>query len=299
MIIVTGDTGFIGSYLVKEMIELDYQVVGISRSLIYNENRYRHISVDMEDFQKLYDNLENISIDGIIHLAANISVPGDYATASENILITENIVKLANMKDAKFLINISSIPVIGKPTLIPITENHPVNPLTPYHYSKKKSEEIIQQGLLEKIQYTNIRIASPVGVGMSRKVFIYRILESCLVSKKISIYGEGTRIQNYIDVRDIVDIILRSIRSEKSGLFLANGNSISNKELVFLCKKITNSKSIVEMVNTKDLQDEDRWIISEEKAKKELGFVRKYSIEDTIKWIYESMRKKYEDDNIL
>ena len=291
MIIVTGDTGFVGSHFVRKMLELNYEIIGISRSQGYGNMSHRHISVDLENFQKISSVLENISIDGIIHLAANIRVPGDELSANENIRITENMVKLAKIKNVKYFINISSIPVIGKPVLLPITESHPVEPLTPYHYSKKKSEDIVEDGLRGIVRYVNIRIASPVGVGMNSNTILYRFLESCLQEEKICIYGKGTRVQNYIDVRDIADIILRGIKSMKSGLYLADGNSISNKDLALLCKEMTNSGSVIEMVDFEDPQDEDKWIISGEKAKEELGFVKKYGIEDTIMWIYESMRK--------
>jgi UDP-glucose 4-epimerase len=108
-------------------------------------------------------------------------------------------------------------------------------------------------------------------------------IKVCRANSDITILGKGQRIQNYIDVRDICHAVLRSIeKMDKYGVFnIANDKSYSNLELAYICKKVLGSKSDI-LFQGKDAFERYNWTISIEKAKKELEFTPKYTIEQSI-----------------
>ena len=131
-----------------------------------------------------------------------------------------------------------------------------------------------------------IRIPSPIGVGMRKNVFLSILINKMFKNEDVEIYGDGSRIQSYIDVRDISIAIIKAIESESNGLFLIAGKkAISNMQLAELCKNILKSKSKILTNIHEDLNESERWIISYKKAEKTFGYQPSLDIEDTIRWI--------------
>ena len=109
-------------------------------------------------------------------------------------------------------------------------------------------------------------------------------------NKTVNVYGTGKRIQNYLDVRDIADIICKGLTTSEFGLFLLSGkNSYSNKDAVNIIKKITNSTSNITYGMHIDPEEDAKWIISSDKAKLKLGFYPQYNFEDSLSWIYQGI----------
>lgn len=83
-----------------------------------------------------------------------------------------------------------------------------------------------------------LRIPSPIGVGMNPTNFLSVLFDKCLSNQDIELFGQGLRIQNYIDVRDVAEAINQVIEYPNSDLFLIAGSkSISNKDLAFCVKE--------------------------------------------------------------
>ncbi len=294
-ILVTGVNGFIGKYVVKAMLEKGYRIVGIGRSNIckVSHKYYEYISGDICDSKKVKDIFEKYTdIEGIIHLAAVIDMQGSEEMIRTNCMGAYILATEAKKRVLKFFINISSIPVIGKPKEIPINEEHKVCPMTPYHASKLAAEEIIQSICQCVMKVFHLRISSPIGVGMKDNVFLARILQKCKENSDITLYGKGLRIQNYIDVRDITQAIINCVISKSvSGIYLIGGKqSISNIELAELCIRCTQSFSEIIFCEKKDIEEKNQWIIDGRKAKEKLSFEARYSLAESILWINESMK---------
>lgn len=294
-IIVTGASGFIGQYVVNCLLEMGNLVVGISgHKKMPSKKNYISITADIrkqEEVAKIFE--QNQSCEGIIHLAADIDMIGSEKTIETNCLGTYYLAKHATQYGMKFFINMSSIPVIGNPVHLPIDEEHPLSPKTLYHITKLTGEQMVEQ-ICSKSMYTlNLRISSPIGRNMSRKNYLSVLLDKCLKGEEIEIYGQGLRVQNYIDVRDIVQAILCGIKAQKSGRYLIAGNqSISNRELAILCKKLTKSGSELIFGRREDPEEGNRWEISNEKARTILNFTPQYDILDSVKWIVDGMKEE-------
>lgn len=295
-VLVTGASGFVGRYLIHELMERNYEVVAlVHKSCAKLDGVLTTIKADISNEQVLQildrENCKNIDI--IIHLAANLDMHGSDEVIDVNCQGTYHMIKFANQVHAKHFIYLSSIPIIGVPKETPITEEHPVNPRTLYHITKYAGEQMVRELCESAMLRTIFRIPSPIGVGMRTDNFLTNLLEKCLKNETIELFGKGTRIQNYIDVRDIGIPIIQSIYLAKTGLFLLAGKEeISNRNLASLCRNITKTKSDIIFGKRKDPEENNKWIISIEKAKNELGFMPRYSLEETIGWIYDSMKRR-------
>lgn len=293
-VIVTGGSGFVGRHLVSRLISENYDVVMLSRGSTDEINKkVCLINVDLSDDVSVNNSLPHIhAADVFIHLAADVSVPGDASTIGNNIKGMQSAMKIASYAGAKQFIFISSIPVIGEIKYTPIDEEHPVNPQTSYHWSKYLCEIMLEHNKEALGNTIVLRVPSPIGVGMGDNTFLPMLIDRFTKNKNVEIYGKGERVQNYMDVRDVSDAIIKAIRTKETGRFLVAGKrSVSNYDLALIVKRITNSSSKVITGLHEDCEESNKWIIDTTQANEMLGFKPKYSIEDSILWI---VGKKYE-----
>ena len=151
-IFITGSRGFVGDHICKS----------------YFKNKYNLITDDPTDKQRnditkieYFENFDD-KIDVIIHLAAKISINDSlidpYETYHKNIVGTLNVLEFAKRKNITNLIFLSTY-VYGEPQYLPIDENHPVNPHSPYNKSKIIAESLCKD--YSKIFGFNIVILRP------------------------------------------------------------------------------------------------------------------------------------------
>lgn len=293
-VLVTGAAGFIGRYVVDALLQEGYEVTALVRKKPKQfDDRVVVVEADIckEDIEQRTKGLVK-KCGTLIHLAADLDMRGSDQTILTNCLGTYHVAGLAKAIGVKRFVYLSSIPVIGVPKDLPITELHPIEPKTLYHITKYAGEQIVRQELSESIQTVILRIPSPIGKGMNPNFYLPFLLRKCQKNETIELYGEGKRSQNYIDVRDIASAVLCSISSEKSGLYLIAGKKeITNQKLAFLCRKITGSVSEIVWGRREDPEEENQWVISGEKARKELGFIPRYELAETIRWMIYSLEK--------
>ncbi len=294
-VLVTGAGGFIGKYVVDKLCKMGYAVT----ALVHNHIPQYHDSVKVIKADICDEAMpEQIAAEmgecgACIHLAADIDMRGSGQTILTNCLGTYHLASLANMLSAEKFIYMSSLPVIGVPRYLPVTEQHPAEPVTLYHITKYTGEKIVNKICSPQMQKIILRISSPIGIGMNQSSYLSILLNKCCKNESIEVFGQGKRCQNYIDVRDIARAAAYSLKAGQSGLYLIAGkNSISNLELAYLCKKITDSDSDISYGIRDDSEENFRWIISGKKAEIELGFLPEYGLEESLRWIYSSFLKK-------
>ena len=287
-VLVTGAFGFIGKYVTKELISQNYHVIALAHTKCSVQQDFEVIQTDIADPDMIAQVATQIKhCDILIHLAANLKMDAGDETISVNGTGTYHLIQLASLLSVQKFIYISSIPVIGSPKIVPITEEHPVCPETLYHISKYMGEQMINALCPVSMKKIILRIPSPVGIGMNPNNFLSILFDKCLKNEDIELFGQGLRIQNYIDVRYVAEAVKLAIEYQCSDLFLVAGTrSISNKELAFLCKKVTNSKSKITWGKRSDPEEDKQWLISTDKIYKKLQFAPKQNLDDTLKWIY-------------
>lgn len=293
-ILITGVNGFLGREISKYLFQKKYNVIGISLENSYlGKEKIKYIKADIsrDNFLKILEESKLNDIDVIVHCAALIN----YEEHNLDLIKINcegffNIVELAKRCHCKKVIYISSIQVIGKIKEVPIKETHEKEPLTLYHSTKLFGENYLNN--ISDIEKIVFRIASPIGKNMPKNKIMRVFVEKSLRNEDIVLLGEGKRVQNYIDVFDIARAIDCAIEADNSkGIYnIASPKSISNMELAELCKSILKSDSKI-LFNGIDKEEDNKWIIDISKAKRELGFIAKKSIEESIFEIKEEIIK--------
>lgn len=293
-ILITGVNGFLGREISRYLFYKKYNIIGISLENNYLGNekiKYIKADISKNNFLKVLEENNLNDIDVIVHCAALIN----YEEHNLDLIKVNcegffNIVELAKKYHCKKLIYISSIQVIGKIKEIPIKETHEKEPLTLYHSTKLFGENYLNN--ISNIKKIVFRITSPIGKGMPKNKIMRVFVEKSLRNEDIVLLGKGKRVQNYIDVFDIARAIECAIEADNpNGVYnIASPKSISNIELAELCKFLLKSDSKI-LFNGVDKEEDNKWIVDTSKAEKELGFIAKKSIEESIFEIKEEIMK--------
>lgn len=282
-VLITGVNGLIGSTIAEHLLG-SYEVFGTSiEDCNMTGLAFKYIKSDITDkanFEQLPD-----KIDVVVHCAAIIT-HDNYSNLllNANCIGVQNIAAYANGSGCERLVYFSSLPIIGKPTIIPITEDHPVNPPTVYHVTKYFGEQVLKL-LMGEEKVVIFRIPSPIGRKTPPNKIVPVFVKNAIENIDYSLLGEGKRIQNYIDVRDIARAVECAIVRNACGVFnIASERSYSNKELAELCIELFGSKSKIQF-NGVDKEEDYQWVVSTKKALEQLGFETQYSLVDTLKEI--------------
>lgn len=253
IIYVTGAGGFIGSNLIKFLNEniKDKKIIGIHHSL-ENSITENKIYSDYKNIKWLMDNI-NISNSILVHTAAYI--PGNRDDFQKKETLDKNMeidlfIKSC-FENAKKIIYFSSIAVYG------------------YGYKElemvKETEQIILKDYYAKAKYEGelifknisssciLRMSSPYGNYKKNKNILEKIIENSYKGKKIAIYGEGRRTQDYIYIDDILDIIYKIIKENICGIYnLASGTPTSIMEILKCLESVLNKKIEIEVLEIKE-----------------------------------------------
>ena len=223
--LVVGANGFLGSALVNELISLNIKVLAV-----YNSN-YESINKKATLIQS-NEVLKSSYIPDYIYF-----VVGNYTNSHEELVENNNILAkyITKFRESKF-IYISSTNVYGFQDNI-ITENSNFNNPSLYGLSKLSGEFIVSS----VFNYAIIRFTYIYGPGINNESFLPQIIKSAEDLKKITIYGDGSRLQDYIYINDAVSFCISAARAKKSEIYLgATGVSVSNKQVAEIVSQLTN-----------------------------------------------------------
>jgi UDP-glucose 4-epimerase len=230
---VTGNTGFIGNYLMKKL--KNYPAIDTL-------NKFSNQRIDILNKDQLLD-LKRV--DSIVHLAAKTSIPNSlstpYDTYYTNFVGTLNILNYALKKKIKNIINISTY-VYGEPQYIPIDENHPTNPHTPYNKSKLLSEKLCEYYSEDfGINIVTLRPFSIYGPS-NNSSFIPTVVKKVLRHEKVVLSKKNTR-RDFLFVDDFCTLLYKILLDFPNGYNLYNvgfGRSYSLEEIIKKISKLTN-----------------------------------------------------------
>lgn len=246
-ILVTGGAGFIGSHLVDKLIKEGHKVVVIDNlSTGKKENinpKAKFYKIDIQDpgvsqvFKK-----EKPEI--VFHYAAQIdvikSVKNPIEDAKINILGTLNPLENCRKFKVKKFIFPSSVGVYGEAQYVPITENHPLNPLSPYPITKLAIEKYLNfyqtLGLdFVSLRYSNIYGPRQLSKGEGGVVAIF--IDRLLRGERPVIYGTGEQTRDFLYIDDAVDAAIKALKAPSGAIY----NTGTNQEITInnLLKKLS------------------------------------------------------------
>jgi len=232
---VTGGAGFIGSYLVKEIVRqnhtpviIDSLVRGKLENLEPIEN-YEFHKIDIRDFENIREVLKNT--DGIFHEAALTDVQESFTNQDEyvdvNIRGTENIFKIAKEFNIK-VVYASSSSVYGNPKRTPISESSIRVPINPYGNTKLEDEFLAERYSKNGVSIIGLRYFNVYGSGQTGSYagVITKFINNIKEKRAPVIFGSGLQQRDFIFVEDVARANLATMMSNVKGGFFNIGTGI-------------------------------------------------------------------------
>lgn len=292
--VVTGGAGFIGSYVVKHLINSGHQIVVVddfSRGRMENltdfESKIEFQKLDILDFDKLKKILSDS--DGIFHQAALTSVPESFSQKEKyhdvNVIGTENIFKIANEYGIK-VVFASSSSVYGNTELIPIIENFEKNPINPYGVTKLEDEKLAEKYHKLGTSIIGLRYFNVYGIGQTNDYagVITKFYDCIQANQSPKIFGDGSQIRDFVSVEDAAKANFLSMKSNTDFAFLNIGTGITTsvKDLAYLMIKLS-KKSIEPVFDKLPPGDIKKSQADVSMAKKMIGWEYETSLENGLK----------------
>jgi UDP-glucose 4-epimerase len=253
--LVTGGAGFIGSNLVKtlaadghEVVVLDNLLSGYQKNL--NPDQARFVQGDIRDEAKLRSAMEGANV--VYHLAASVgnkrSIDFPLDDADINVMGTLKVLEAARAHGVQKVVFSSSAGIFGELKTLPISEDHPVEPDSPYGASKLCAEKnCLAYTKLYGLETVCLRYFNVYGphqrydaYGNVIPIFVFRLLRG----EGITIFGDGEQTRDFINVKDVVQANYKSsVRPGVWGAFnLGSGDRISINRLVDLICEVGDLK---------------------------------------------------------
>lgn len=303
-ILVIGGTGFIGSNIVKQLLQQNYNISILELPSCTNPilNVKIHFG-KLEQFDLVKKIIIEDCIDTVIHLASSL-IPSsnldDYLYEFEKIIKpTIKLLAFLAVYNIKLIYFSSGGTIYGVNKKGTFSESDQTNPISYYGQSKLILEESI---LLENrrigLNYLIIRPSNPYGIGQNifgKQGLIAASIGHILNNEKITIWGDGSVIRDYIHIDDLVSGVIKLIQSGKNNQIynIGSGKGYSVMEIINILKKCVSVDFEPEYTEARTV-DIPVMILEVSKIQQIIGS-SKIPIERGIKdfYNYELLKKKY------
>jgi nucleoside-diphosphate-sugar epimerase len=249
-ILVTGGAGFIGSNIVKRLLELEHvPVVLDDLSSGYRKNLFPGVPFfegDVRDREALKSASQGCQ--GVIHLAASVgnkrSIDHPQSDSEINLLGTLNVLEQARASDMERVVFSSSAGIFGELKTLPIKEDHPQEPDSPYGASKLAAEKMcLVYNKLYDMKNICLRYFNVFGPYQRYDAYgnVIPIFANRLLNKEpITIFGDGEQTRDFVNVRDVAEANIQAVFSPAAeGAFnLGSGTRISINQLAEVMQQI-------------------------------------------------------------
>lgn len=254
--LVTGGAGFIGSNLVRLLLERGHEVAVLDNcSTGYAENlepypEVKLIHADIRD-EAAVDGAVS-GKDAIFHLAASVgnkkSIEDPAFDAAHNVLGTINVLEAMRQHGVGNIVYSSSAGIFGEPRYQPVDEAHPCDPSSPYGSTKLCGENLALSYMrLYGIRVSSLRYFNVYGenqrfdaYGNVISIFAAQILRG----EPVTIFGDGEQTRDFIDVQDVAAANVAAAENpEASGTFnLGAGTAVSVNGVADMLQDVTDAE---------------------------------------------------------
>ncbi|KUK79926.1 MAG: dTDP-glucose 4,6-dehydratase [Microgenomates bacterium 39_7] len=308
-LLVTGGAGFIGSNFIHywlehhpkdKLINLDLLTyAGNKKNLksVKDNSHYSFVKGDIRD-QELVNKLMS-EVDVVVHFAAEShvdrSIKNPQLFLETNILGTQILLEAALKNQVTRFHHISTDEVFGSLELEStdkFSEKTPYDPRSPYSASKAASDHLVRAyGETYGLPFSISNCSNNYGPFQFPEKFVALAITNLLEGKKISVYGDGLNVRDWLYVEDhchAIDLILNSDTLGKTYLIGGLSKDVSNLEFVKMLVGLMNGdEAAIEFVTDRPGHDR-RYAVDWSKIKDDLGWQPSVTLEEglskTINW---------------
>ncbi|UCD07056.1 MAG: GDP-mannose 4,6-dehydratase [Candidatus Aenigmatarchaeota archaeon] len=300
-ILVTGCAGFIGSHLCENLLKQGLKVAGLDNldpyystewkennlKVLKKQSNFNFIKGSILDSNLLKDIIKDVEI--VYHLAAlpgvrnSIKTPVKYCET--DVLGTIKLLDVSRNMDVKKFAFASSSSVYGEvpENELPVSEDRKPNPISPYGLAKTQGEEWCK--MFEEVyglKTVSLRYFTVFGPRQRPDEAFSKFIMRIMKDEEIEIYGDGNQTRDFTYISDIVNGTLLACEKGNGIYNIGSNKRISVNEMVDLIEKIMNKKAQIKYIE-KQLGDVTHTWSKIDKAKRDLGYGPKVSIEEGIK----------------
>jgi len=292
--LVTGGAGFIGSHIVEALIENEAEVIVLDD---YSNGRRSNLPKTSSGVELVTGDVRSFDfatlgrVDGIFNEAARALLPSfenPLADVGVNAGGTARVLEYARKSGAK-VIHASSGSIYGNPVRIPISEDHPARPISPYGVSKLASEYYCLMYKSEfGVDVTVLRYFNVYGPRqtVSEEMGVIPIfVKRALAGQALRVNGDGKQTRDFLNVTDVVRANFLAFRAKASGSVMnigGGGMEVSILELAGKVKDLCQSKSEIVMAPPKP-GDIRRLAADSARAKGLIGYVPMVAVDDGLR----------------
>ncbi len=314
-VLVTGGAGFIGSHICERLLKEGYGVICLDNfdpyyaphlkrnniEALLGDKKFKLIEGDIRDHELVRD-IINQDADYVFHYAAQAgvraSVQNPLKAHEVNATGTLSILQACLNSSVKKIINASSSSVYGKVEYLPLDENHPKTPVSPYAVSKLMAEHYCRVfAEVYGLKIISLRLFTVYGPRMRPDLAISIFTQRALGNKTIQIFGDGTKTRDFTYIDDVIEANLLAMRQADSGVYnIGSGSRTSIGELARRIIEVTGARAKVVYANPQIGDAEHTWA-KVDKAKQELGWEPQISLEQGLERFVDWWSTRPKEDN--
>jgi nucleoside-diphosphate-sugar epimerase len=306
--VVTGAAGFIASHLAERLLDEGHDVVGIDAFLDYyprpikegnlsrarDHARYRFVEGRLHEMD-LASVLDGAS--QVYHLAAQAGVRAswgrDFTVYTENnVLATQRLLEAAVGAGVPRLVYASSSSVYGDSPSLPLKEDGPCRPVSPYGVTKLAAEHLVHlYGRNHGLPAVSLRYFTVYGPRQRPDMAFHRFLRALLQGEPLRLFGDGTQTRDFTFVDDIVSATRAAGDTGRPGCVynVGGGERVALNDVLALMGEVTGCpiRTVREETQRGDMKDT---LADTSAAKRDLGFRSSVALKEGLAREWDWMR---------
>ncbi len=311
-ILITGGAGFIGSSLIKKLLDTNnYHIYCLDNFDPFYPRNQKELNIEnlkgRDDFTLIEGDIRNAAdlqkakgVDTIIHLAAKTGVRASIHEPvlyyDVNVKGTQNLLEFAREEDIKQFIFASSSSVYGVNKNIPWKEDATLFPISPYASTKLSCEMMGHvYSHLYGIRFLALRFFTVYGPAQRPDLAIHKFVRSLTGNEPVPVFGDGNSSRDYTFIDDIVEGIMAAIKYSESDfeiINLGNQNPVILKDLLKIIENISGIQATINHLHEQQ-GDVNTTYADISKAQKLLNYDPKISLEEGLVRFYEWYKGRF------
>ena len=297
-VVVTGTAGFIGSHLAERLLADGHEVTGVDCFTDYYARALKERNLEPlrahRAFRLVEARLQDADLapivdgaDHVYHLAAQAGVRASWGRefshyTEHNVLATQRLLEAALAHGRPRVVYASSSSVYGDAPELPLREDGPCAPVSPYGVTKLAAEHLAR--LYHRnhgLPTVSLRFFTVYGPRQRPDMAFNRFLRAARDGGPVTVFGDGLQTRDFTFVDDAVEAnLLAATRGVPGGVYnIGGGSRVTVNEVLRMISRVTGREPVVDRQSTQK-GDMRHTFADTSRAKAELGFTPRVGLEE-------------------